>query len=171
MKYKQHKQYRLPYYNYASSGLYFVTICRYNSNNIFSEIENGETQLSSIGKYILECLNNLPMKLPYVFLDEYVIMPNHIHVIFVIDNPEEEISIKEKRFQPEKRSLSIVVRNFKSSVTLLARQHSPETKIWQARFYDRIIRNEKELQAIRTYIQNNPLHWEQDRNNAENLMM
>lgn len=171
MRYKQHKQYRLPYYNYASSGLYFVTICCHNREYLFGEIVNGEINLSNIGKYVFECLRNLPKKLQYVILDEFVIMPNHIHVILGINNPEEDLTLKEKRFQIEKNSLSLIVRNFKSTVTLLSRKEFPGIIIWQSRFYDRIIRNERELIAIRRYIQNNPLQWEEDRNNPENLMM
>ncbi|MFA5832733.1 MAG: transposase [Bacteroidota bacterium] len=171
MKYKQRKQYRLPHYNYASSGLYFVTICSYNRENIFSEVKQGNIHLLTVGEYILECLTNLPEKLSYVRIDEFVIMPNHIHVIFGIDNPGEDVSIKTMKFQPEKKSLSIVVRNFKSTVTLLSRENYPEMKIWQSRFYDRIIRSEQELQNVRKYIQDNPLRWEADKNNPENMMM
>ena len=163
MKYKHRKQYRLPYFNYASSGLYFVTICSFHRKNIFSEIVNGKSNLTKVGGYIYECLTNLPKKLSYVSIDEFVIMPNHIHIIFEINNPEEKMTIQIKQFQSLKRSLSLVVRNFKSTVTLLSRKEYPEIQIWQSRFYDRIIRNEKELQLIRKYIQNNPIQWEVDK--------
>lgn len=171
MKYKQHKQYRLPYYNYASSGLYFVTICTHNRDYLFGEIKNEQIDLSNFGLFVLECLTNLPKKLPYVLIDEFVIMPNHIHIIIQIDNPNEEFSFKAKKFQIEKKSLSLVVRNFKSVVTLLGRRKYPDIKIWQSRFYDRIIRKEIELYSIRKYIQDNPMQWAVDRNNPGNLMM
>ena len=171
MRFKEKKQYRLPYYNYASSGLYFVTICAKNREIIFGDISNGVMKLSKNGSLILECLNNLPKKLSYLLIDEFVIMPNHIHVIFVINNPDEKREIDKKKFQIKKKSLSLVVRNFKSTVTLLSRKIESDVEIWQSRFYDRIIRNEKELIAIRNYIANNPEQWEEDKNNLDNLMM
>ncbi len=171
MRYKHHKQYRLPYFNYASTGLYFVTICSCNRENIFGEILSSKIVLSTVGKYVLECLENIPKKFSYINIDEFIIMPNHIHVIFGVTNPDEDVALKEKQFQIEKRSLSLIVRNFKSIVTLLARKDFSNIKIWQPRFYDRIIRNESELQVIRKYIRDNPLQWEQDRNNPENLVM
>lgn len=171
MRYKHNKQYRLPYFNYASSGLYFVTICSYNRESIFGEISKSKITLSTVGKHILECLENIPKKFSYINIDEFIIMPNHVHIIFGINNPDEDVALKDKQFQIGKRSLSLIVRNFKSIVTLLSRRDLSDIKVWQPRFYDRIIRNEKELQAIRKYIQDNPLRWEQDRSNPENIMM
>ncbi|MFA6540527.1 MAG: transposase [Bacteroidota bacterium] len=171
MKYKQHKQYRLPYYNYASSGIYFVTICTKNREELLGSIQNHKTQLSKIGSIVNECLVNIPVKWRYIHLDEFVIMPNHIHGLLVIDNPGEGREIKEIKFYPQKKSLSFIVRNFKAIVTLLVRKDLPGADIWQSRFYDRIVRNEKELNNIRLYIQNNPIRWETDRNNTENLLM
>jgi REP element-mobilizing transposase RayT len=170
-KFKRHKQFRLPYYNYASSGLYFVTICTYHRKNLFGEIVQSEIVLTEIGRYLEECIQNIPKKLDYVFIDDFVIMPNHVHVIVLIDNPDEEFALKEKEFRPRKRSLSIVVRNLKSTVTLLARRNTLTKSVWHSRFYDRIIRNENELQRIRKYIRDNPLRWEEEKNNSESLLM
>ncbi len=168
-RFKLHKQFRLPYYNYASSGLYFVTICTDRRKNIFGKIIKSEIELSKIGQYLEECIQNLSKKLKYVFVDDFVIMPNHVHIIISIDNPDEEFAIKEKEFRPRRGSLSIVVRNLKSTVTLLARRTQPDIIVWQKRFYDRIIRNENELHRVRKYIRDNPMQWEEDRNNPENL--
>jgi putative transposase len=169
--YKRCKQHRLPYFNYASNAYYFVTICTKDRQHYFGTICNNEPQLSDIGKIVQECLNNLPMKLSYITIDEFVIMPNHMHAIVFINNPEEKRTIRAKKFQPAKRSLSLVIRNFKSTVILLARRRIGPIDMWQPRFYDRIVRNEDELNRIRTYIRNNPAQWEIDRNNPENLLM
>ena len=117
------------------------------------------------------CLTELPKKLSYVTVDEFVIMPNHVHAIVFINNPEEKRTIRTKQFQPAKRSLSLVIRNFKSTATLLARRETSLMNIWQARFYDHIVRNDDELDRMRTYIRNNPAQWETDKNNPENLLM
>ncbi len=169
--YKRYKQYRLPYFNYASTAYYFVTICTKERQHYFGTIHNSEPQLSDIGKIVQECLNDLPLKLSYVTIDESVIMPNHVHAIVFINNPEKERTLREKKFRLEKRSLSSVVRNFKSTVTLLVRRNIGVMDIWQPRFYDRIVRSEDELNRIRVYIRNNPAQWETDKNNTENLLM
>ena len=165
------KQYRLPYFNYASNAYYFVTICTKDRQHYFGGIRNGAIELSDTGKTVQRCLTELPKKLSYVTVDEFVIMPNHVHAIVFINNPEEKRTIRTKQFQPAKRSLSLVIRNFKSTVTLLVRCNIGMMDIWQARFYDHIVRNDDELDRMRTYIRNNPAQWETDKNNPENLLM
>jgi putative transposase len=160
MSYKLKKQYRLPFYNYASTNLYFVTLCTYNKHQYFGRVRNGIIELSDIGQIVLECLQNRPRKLSYVSLDQFVIMPDHLHAIIHIDNPEAERTKKENTFTVKERSLSEVVRNFKSAVTLLSRKNYPGMCVWQNRFHDRIIRSDQELHAIRKYIEDNPTQWE-----------
>jgi putative transposase len=171
VRYKRYKQYRLPYFNYASTAYYFVTICTKDRQHCFGAVRSGETELSEMGKIVRKCLTDLSLKLSFVEVDEFVIMPNHVHAIIFINNPKKERAIKEKKFQPEKRSLSLVIRNFKSTVTLLARRSIGMLDVWQPRFYDHIIRNDDELNRIRTYIRNNPAQWDMDKNNPENLLM
>lgn len=150
----------MPFYNYASTNLYFVTLCTFNRRQYFGKIDNDSMILSNIGQFVLECLQNRQQKLPYVSLDRYVIMPDHLHAIIHINNPEEERTVKKSIFRMKERSLSEVVRNYKSAVTLLARREHPGIQVWQPRFYDRIIRDERELNAIRKYIEDNPIQWE-----------
>ncbi len=167
MRFKKHRQYRLPYFNYAGSALYFITICCENRNELFGTIKNGVMYKSWIGEIVESCLNRIPLSSSYAFLDSFVIMPDHIHAIIGLDNPDEQLTVPLKKFAPKERSLSIVVRNFKSAVTIYVRRNCPAMNIWQSRFYDRIIRNEKELYAIRKYITDNPKNWSNDRNNVE----
>ncbi|MDD8017683.1 MAG: hypothetical protein PHP42_04865 [Bacteroidota bacterium] len=171
MNYKIHKQYRLPYYNYASTGLYFVTICAHNRECIFGNIEKGKMNLSLVGEIAEQCWNNIPSSSPYAAIDSFTVMPNHVHGIIAIENDEENREILDMKFQPAKKSLSIVVRNFKAAVSIRAREQFPGIKIRQSRFYDRIIRDERELNAIRKYIENNIIRWEEDKNSPNNLMM
>ena len=165
------KQYRLPYFNYASNAYYFVTICTKDRKHYFGDIRNSAIELSDTGKIVQRCLTELSKKLSYVTVDKFVIMPNHVHAIVFINNPEEKRTIRVKTFQPAKRSLSLVIRNFKSTATLLARRETSLMNIWQARFYDHIVRNDDELDRMRTYIRNNPAQWETDKNNPGNLLM
>lgn len=163
-------QFRLPYYNYASSGIYFVTICSYQRIPLFCSVSKGSVILTPIGTIISECVQNLPRKFSYMSLDEWIIMPDHIHVILVIENPDEPNTIAKRRFAPQPQSLSIIVRNLKSVVTLLVRRQGFNGEVWQSRFFDRIIRNETELQRIRTYILNNPRQWDEDHAGPDNII-
>jgi len=173
MKYKQHKQYRLPHYNYASSGYYFITIVSKHRAHYFGEIVEGKMVLSPIGATVQKCWMMIPSITLYAKVDAFVVMPDHVHGIILLENEPEILSNLESvsKFQPQIRSLSIVVRSFKAAVTRAARQLSPGIEVWQSRFHDRIVRNEKELQAVRRYIDNNPMRWEADKNNSENLKM
>ena len=167
MKYQIKKQYRLPHYNYASSGYYFVTLFTKNRRQYFSEIKNSSVFLTAIGKMVERSWLYIPTSSPYVTLDEYVIMPDHIHGIILLDNPNEEMILKKKKFEIRKKSLSLVMRTFKAAVTARAREIHPKIEIWQPRFYDRIIRNERQLHNIRKYIINNPLQWEEEQKNQK----
>ena len=171
MKYKRHRQYRLPHFNYASTGYYFITIVGKNRFPYFGEIRQAEISLSCIGTIVQNCWLKIPSTAPYAKLDAFVVIPNHIHGIILLQNPQEARFNSQLKFQPQKRSLSMIVRRFKAAVTAAARALSPRIEVWQPRFYDRIIRNEKELQAIRLYINNNPKQWEADKNNPENPVM
>ena len=126
--------------------------------------------LSPIGALVQKCWLTIPSKTSYAKLDAFVVMPNHLHGIILLENPLEPRFDSGLEFQPQKKSLSLVVRNFKAAVTAAARALSPGIEIWQSRFYDRIVRNEKELQTIKLYIGNNPMQWGADKNNPENLI-
>ena len=156
------QQFRLPYFNYASSAQYFVTITTKPRYPVFGSVIDGEVSLSELGQIVAKCLQELPQKYSFVSLDEWVVMPDHLHCILCLDNPNEERTIPQPVFGIRSNSLSFVIRNFKASVTLLARRAGITHAVWHPRFHDHIIRNEGELQRIRTYIRNNPKQWEAD---------
>jgi REP element-mobilizing transposase RayT len=162
------KRIRLKDYDYSRFGFYFVTICLNERNEILSKISDGKNVLTEFGQIVEEILNNLP-KYYNIEIDSYIIMPDHIHIIIIVDNdpPEEEkISTKIK-------TLSGIIGRFKSYSTKQIRPllKSSQHFEWQKSFYDRIIRNEKELYQIRKYIQENPLRWEIEKYYPENLEM
>jgi REP element-mobilizing transposase RayT len=173
MAYKNHKQYRLPYYNYASTNRYFVTICSHERKCLFGEIVKGKMVLSNNGDHVFDSWNMIPSVTSYADIDGFVIMPNHFHGIILINNPDEPKDLESKEFTVQQKSLSSVVRNFKSAVTTKIRKsHNDQSiKVWQPRFFDRIIRNERELNAIRKYITDNPLAWDVEKGNSDNLLM
>ena len=173
---------RLKSWNYANSGYYSVTICVKNRECLLGCIENDSVILSDIGEIAKKSWIDIPHHYPFVVLDEYVIMPNHIHGIVIIDKNEKTIvetlhatSLRDipnsalfSRISPKYGSLSSVIRSFKSAVTKLVNNKFPEHFfLWQTRFYDSIIRNDKELLNIRNYIINNPLQWNLDEENPD----
>jgi len=175
------KSHRYEGWNYADEGCYFITICTEDRVCYFGKIENKKMQLSPIGEIAVKCWLEIPKHFPFAILDLFVVMPNHIHgILQIIQNIEMQnmqnanvetqnfaslrVEYKNK-FGPQSKNLSSIIRGFKIGV----KKYSTINNIdffWQPRFYDRIIRNERELNNIRNYIYNNPLKWEFDRNNS-----
>jgi len=167
---------RLQNYDYSSNGAYFVTICTKNREYSFGEIKNGKLQESITSKICMECWLDLPNHYPNCILDAFVIMPNHIHGVIIIANVEtgfKPVSTKpvSTNANTKQHSLSEIIRGFKTFTARKINEHQDTQgqPFWQSRFYDRIIRDEDELNHVREYIQNNPLKWEEDKNNPENL--
>jgi len=189
---KDRKLNRLTGYNYSQDGWYFITICAQDREHFFGKIINGKMQLSEIGKITQKCWQKIPIHFPDAKLDEFIIMPNHIHGIIVIkkttvgnknycsDNGNKNFSSLRLPWQTKwSRSLSSIVRGFKIGVTKWCRENKIvlnenycSTQFsWQKSFYDHIIRDEKSLNKIREYIADNPSKWERDRNNQKNFRL
>lgn len=178
---------RLKNYNYAANGYYFVTICTHEKQRFFGDVVNGKMQLSTVGKIAHQYWLEIPQHSKHTHLDEFIIMPNHVHGIIIIDNPDGmvvpykgdsvrriydptinndkwNLSQTMSQLSPKSGTLSVIVRSYKSSVTRWCRQHGDDIFHWQSRFYENIIRDERSLDNIRRYIINNPTKWTEDRN-------
>jgi putative transposase len=160
---------RLPDFDYASSGAYFLTMCANFRESIFGKIENGRMHLNDIGEIIDLYWQEIPHHFPECTLDEHIVMPNHIHgILFLTDKPPLVLA-QHAAPVPEGslsiRNLSLIIRSFKSAVTRQAHILHPNlpSELWQRNYYDRIIRSDAELNKFRTYILNNPIHWNLDR--------
>ncbi len=154
MNLPKRKPTRLKEYDYSTSGAYFVTICTKNKEKLLSRIIVGEglwalpqNILTPIGKEIENSLQYINDNFIGVKIDKYVIMPNHIHLIVMIDdagghgNPP----------------LQNIIGQLKSFTT-----NKFGGILWQRSFHDHIIRGEKDYQKIWEYIDTNVLRWEQD---------
>jgi REP element-mobilizing transposase RayT len=169
---RERKHIRLRNYDYSRSGYYFVTVCTQRRKEWFGKGRDGEIDLNIFGKIVGDLWTEIPEHFPYVGIDKFAVMPNHVHGILIIEQDLvgnaymrslQQNSLRQNR---TKMSLSKVVQQYKASVT--RRINSLETDIrfaWQKSFYDHIVRSEKSLDLIREYIQNNPLKWELDREN------
>jgi REP element-mobilizing transposase RayT len=155
-------------------------------------------QLSPVGKIVAEEWEKTAQIRSYIELDEWVIMPNHLHGIMIIKNQPPPAIVETPRwgisqqgtFQPEEtfqpktfqrnvstksrlkpKSLGSIIGQIKTACTKRIWEAGFDDFEWQDRFYDHIIRDDESLHYIRQYIINNPLKWELDKNNPANLYM
>lgn len=181
---KRRRSVRLRGFDYAYRGFFFVTICTHNKKPTLGKIINYKSQLSAIGKIVEKCWREIPEHFPNVYLDEWVIMPNHLHGIIVIRfplgyDPANEgtacraptvvDTVYEEFGKPVAGSLPTIVRSFKSAVTKRVNElgRNSNSPFWQRNYFEHVIRNEESLNKIRNYIWENPIHWCADEYNVE----
>jgi len=163
---KHHRQsIRLKDYNYSQAGAYYVTIDVQNRECLFGNIVTKGMILNAAGKMIEEQWNALPERFPNIELDLHQIMPDHLHGIIMIRT---SLMVVQER----KLTLSDIVGAFKSITTNeyikgVNNHKWPQfyKRLWQRNYYEHIIRNEADLNRIRTYIQSNPAKWDRDEKN------
>lgn len=166
---------RLKGYDYSQPGAYFITICAQDRACIFGEIVDGQMRLSPAGEIVREEWYKTAAIRPNVELDEFVVMPNHIHGIILINDIGRDTSRRvptmERFGKPTSNSIPTIVRLFKSVTTKRINQMrgTPAVPVWQRNYYEHIVRNDKEMDRIRQYVVNNPMQWYYDRENPENI--
>ncbi len=183
---------RLKDWDYSSPWWYYITINTKDQIEYFGAVENGKMILNELGKIAEKYWNEIQVHFPNVEIDYSIIMPNHIHGILVL-NPSVETPVPatekiecrdaincvstnkkcggitgSKNPQLNPKSLSNIIRQFKARSSYEIRKWDSAFS-WQSRFYDRIIRDDKELLRIRKYILDNPMKWYFERNNPENI--
>ena len=156
---------RLKNWDYSDDGWYFVTICVRHHEYVFGEIRNDEMVLNNIGKIVQKIWLDIPQHFKNIYLDEFIVMPNHVHGIIVIENNScrgAPWRARNRKFGGlQKRSLSSVINHFKGTVTRWCNKHECYFQ-WQRSFHDHIIRNDHALKKIRKYIHFNVEKWEDD---------
>lgn len=158
---------RLPGYDYAQPGAYFVTICTKDRRSLFGVIANQAVLLSPIGHIVEQCWLALPNHFPHLSLDAFVIMPDHLHGILVLSG--NTVSAQPMPHEPPRgtqpNSLSAIIQNFKSVATRRVNQarHTPGATLWHRNYYERIARDSDALFFIRRYIRNNPARTQRSR--------
>ncbi|MGB8689081.1 MAG: transposase [Microcoleus sp.] len=164
----QRRSLRLRQYDYTQAGAYFLTICCYQKNCLFGEINGGIMYLNATGEAVQQVWSNLPNNFPQIELDDFVIMPNHLHgIICLIDRPDlmtPQTNIAPINTMPngtKKGSLGAIVQNFKSISTRRVNNITRNSgTIWQRNYYETIIRDDRAYENIKRYINENPLKWE-----------
>ena len=165
---------RLKGWDYTSHGCYFVTIVAHERICWFDT--------PAVREVVEHEWAGLPNRFPTLGLDAFVVMPNHVHFIIWLNPPDvgaqtvvgaqfncaptnsTPLSPMGQRFQVhrERPTLGQVVRTFKAATTRRIRQGHLDGFAWQRNYYERVVRNERELQAIRQYIHDNPACWAED---------
>ena len=176
---------RLRFHDYRG-GLYFITICTRNRRRLFGDVVDGEMALSVLGRIAHdECLRTGRVRLDVV-LDAFVVMPDHVHLLFGITDsddrrgtarraldpaapnegtacraPTDDWSSRRQVAQPDRETVPTIVRAYKSAVTRAVNLHrqSPGAPVWQRGYYDRVVRSDREAEAVRRYIEANPPRW------------
>jgi putative transposase len=153
---------RLATWDYGRNAAYFITICTHQRMHVFGTVVEGQVDLTPLGQTAWDCWYAIPEHFPFVLLDEFVAMPNHVHGIVIIDKQTRNIaSLPKNKFGPQSQNLASIVRGFKIGVTKYARQHQIAFA-WQERYHDQIVRDAAECQRIRKYIVENPQKWAAD---------
>ena len=151
-------------HNYSRSGYYYVTICTRNHINYFGEINNNSVRLNEYGNITKCTWKEIPIHFSNIELDEFIVMPNHIHgIIHIVGDADLRPLQNNDR---SKNILSLVIHGFKLSASRrINNANKIKFSVWQRSFYDHIIRTEVSLNKIRNYIKKNPTNWFEDSEN------
>jgi putative transposase len=178
------KSLRLPGWDYTRPGRYFVTICVKGGVCYFGKIVNNKMMLNKYGLVVEKNWLHIEQSRKNVKLDEYVIMPNHLHGIIIITHrikspgavhkPDSNMTKTGRSFRLQANSIGAIIGQFKSNVTKKIHKLLINEPVdfpyftWHRNYDDRIIRTEKHLEIVRKYIRNNPKNWNDDENNPSN---
>ena len=154
----QRRHPRLKNYDYAQNGCYFITICTKNRKRLFwdagrDDLIPPQYALSSLGADVKRHIESIPTAYPNVFIDNYVVMPNHIHLLLRIDAEPLSVGGEINR----RPTVMTIIHALKSMTVRKA-----GFPLWQDSFYEHVLRSEADYLSIWDYIENNPRKWAED---------
>jgi len=161
---------RLPGFQHAREGIYFLTICAYQRRCLFGIVRDNNVELSALGRVVAECWAAIPRHFPHAEMAAHMVMPNHLHGIVVFQSGSRPNKEDSEAFQnPVAGSVPTLVRSFKAAVTLHARRAGiePPHAVWQRNYFERVLRSGKEYAHAMRYISENPKRWQFDEENPE----
>jgi putative transposase len=171
MTYRRRNSLRAKGYAYGDVGIYFVTINTWDGLPLFGEVVDGVMWPNDVGQIVIAHWHAIPTYYTHVALDEFQLMPNHLHGIIVLNErtDKNEICANQNhdvptRYQSSARqlesgSLSAIIGSFKAGVTRTMNRvmdHDNQIRIWHRNYYDTIVQNDDDLVNIRNYIRHNP---------------
>lgn len=170
----QRHTFRLQGYDYSKEGAYFITICTYERRHLFGNVAENTFNCSSVGSIAREMWFKIPEHFGNVNLDEFIVMPNHVHgIVFIHSNVGVKFNAPTNygshysNISPRQGTLSVMIRTYKSAVTHTCKVNGYDLFRWQRNYYEHVIRNEDDLREIRDYVIYNPLKWEFDSENIK----
>lgn len=146
----------------------FITLCTQDRKSLFGEIIDGKFHASTFGNIAQAQWRDIAKRWPSIIVDEFIIMPNHIHGILQLNTKTAfEASLAGAQTKDNALTVGAVIGGYKSLVFKACLAHAKEHDqqlgtFWQRNYWEHVVRNEAELQNIREYIQNNPASWEND---------
>jgi REP element-mobilizing transposase RayT len=171
---------RLRGHDYTQAGEYYVTLCVKYRESLLGEILRNQVELTRIGEIVKECWEGIPKHFSNAVLDEFVIMPNHMHGIVILVGTRKSVGTRhavsqrvitppsgEQFGNPIRGSLSTIIRSFKSAASNRIHSEGYSAFAWQSRFYEHIIRDAEDHGRIRKYIAGNVSKWFEDKENPE----
>jgi len=153
---------RLKNYDYTQPNYYYLTICSQHHLTLFGTITEDKMKLNPAGKMLKKWIEKLPQKFSEIDCEEYIIMPNHLHIIIQIKTTKKDYKPSIRKITQWYKTMTTneYIRNIKNQ------EWKPfKEKLWQRNYYEHIIRNEQSLQNIKKYIQENPIKWKEDKYN------
>lgn len=155
---------RLPGCDYSREGAYFVTICTYAKKCILGAVTGDVVTLTDVGMAVREAWLGLPGRFSTVVLDEFIVMPNHVHGVLVLVGagfvtPRVRTETMSATQQDRRASVSDVICAFKSISTRMARLKGHDGVLWQRGFYEHIVRDGEDMGNVQRYISENSLRW------------
>jgi putative transposase len=165
------KSIRLKGYDYSQAGYCFVTAATLNMHCIFGEIIGGEMRLSKFGGIVKEEWLKSAEKRRDIELDQFVIMPNHIHGIIIIKRAQHAVPVREAFGRPVAGSLPTIMRAFKAAAAKKINElrGTPGKEVWHRNYFEHVIRDDEDLDRIREYILYNPARWDEDADNPNKI--
>ena len=173
---------RLQNWDYGTDGAYFITICTKNRTHYFGKCEDGKMKLSTEGAIVQGFWHEIPKHFPFVTLGEFIVMPNHIHGVLILDKERHKVESSQESIDTIPKLLidktigqtrlrnqgsdtvSSIIGSYKSICTKHINKTFPTLEFgWQTRFWDNIIKDGQSFENVSQYIINNPLTWENDK--------
>ena len=156
------KSIRYPGHAYSEPGTYFVTVCTQDRRRLFGYVDESQMRPNDVAAMVQEVWKQMPSRYPGVKLDAMIVMPDHFHAIVMMGTNPIAKSLPR---------LGTVIKDFKGQSTIryfdqvrIGNWPPVNRRLWQLKYFDRIVRNEKELENIRWYIETNPVRWWSRRN-------
>jgi len=154
---------RLSVWDYSADGTYFVTVCADARAHFFGEVVDGHIRLNDAGNIVADTWRWLSPQYTYVVLDQWCVMPNHLHGTLVLTSSNGDAIVTRRK------PVGRLIGAFKTVSTKQINQlrGTPGAMVWQRNFWERVVRDGEEMDRIRAYIRDNPANWNDDELNND----